>query len=92
MSGGVAFVLDEQGSFERLCNRDMVSLEAVESEEDIALLRGTVERHLRWTESTVAERVLNDWDGLLPRFIKVMPNDLKRVLEERQEAELEAVS
>jgi glutamate synthase (NADPH/NADH) large chain len=70
----------------------MVGLEAVESEEDMALLRGMVERHLQWTGSTVAERVLNDWDRLLPRFIKVMPDDLKRVLEERQEAELEAVS
>ncbi len=92
MSGGVAFVLDEEDRFDKLCNRDMVSLEAVESEEDIALLRGMVERHLGWTESGVAERVLNDWDELLPRFVKVMPNDLKRVLEERQEAELEAVS
>jgi len=92
MSGGVAFVLDEHDSFERLCNRDMVSLEAVESEEDIALLRGMVERHLEWTGSGVAERVLGDWDELLPRFVKVMPNDLKRVLKERQEAELEAVS
>jgi glutamate synthase (NADPH) large chain len=92
MSGGVAFVLDEQSSFDRLCNKDMVSLEAVESEEDIALLRGVVERHLGWTGSTVAERVLENWDELLPRFVKVMPNDLKRVLEERQEAELEAVS
>jgi glutamate synthase domain-containing protein 3 len=70
----------------------MVSLEAVESEEDRALLRGMVERHLQWTGSTVAERVLNDWDGLLPGFIKVMPDDLKRVLEERQEAELEVAS
>jgi glutamate synthase domain-containing protein 3 len=92
MSGGVAFVLDEQSSFDKLCNKDMVSLEAVESEEDIALLRGTVERHLQWTGSTVAKRVLNNWDESLPRFVKVMPDDLKRVLEERQEAELEAVS
>jgi glutamate synthase domain-containing protein 3 len=92
MSGGVAFVLDEQGSFDRLCNKDMVSLEAVESEENIALLRGMVERHLEWTGSGVAERVLEDWDELLRRFVKVMPNDLRRVLEERQEAELEVVS
>jgi glutamate synthase domain-containing protein 3 len=92
MSGGVAFVLDEKSSFDRLCNKDMVSLEAVESEEDIALLRGMVERHLEWTGSTVAERVLDNWDELMPTFVKVMPNDLKRVLRERQEAELEAVS
>ncbi len=70
----------------------MVSLEAVESEEDIALLRGMVERHQQWTGSEVAERVLGNWDELLRRFVKVMPNDLKRVLEERQEAELEVAS
>jgi glutamate synthase (NADPH/NADH) large chain len=92
MSGGVAFVLDEQEVFERLCNRDMVSLEAVEAEDDVALLRGTVERHLEWTGSSVAQRVLGNWEELLPKFVKVMPNDLKRVLEERQEAELEVAS
>jgi glutamate synthase (NADPH/NADH) large chain len=92
MSGGVAFVLDQEDRFGKLCNRDMVGLEAVESEDDVALLRGTVERHLRWTGSTVAERVLENWEELLPKFVKVMPNDLKRVLEERREAELEVAS
>jgi glutamate synthase (NADPH) large chain len=92
MSGGVAFVLDEENRFDKLCNKDMVSLEAVESDEDIGLLRGMVERHLEWTGSGVAERVLDSWDERLPRFVKVMPNDLRRVLEERQEAELEVAS
>jgi glutamate synthase (NADPH/NADH) large chain len=92
MSGGAAFVLDEEGRFEKLCNRDMVGLEAVESEDDVALLRVMVERHLGWTGSTVAERMLEDWEEVLPKFVKVMPNDLKRVLEERQEAELEVAS
>jgi glutamate synthase domain-containing protein 3 len=89
MSGGIAFVLDEEDRFERLCNRDMVGLEALESEEDLELLRGMVERHLGWTGSERARRVLEDWDELLPKFVKVMPNDLKRVLREQQEAELE---
>jgi glutamate synthase domain-containing protein 3 len=89
MSGGVAFVLDEEGRFEALCNKDMVGLEAVEADEDEALLRGMVERHLEWTGSERARRVLREWDGLLPKFVKVMPHDLKRVLQERQEAELE---
>ncbi|MEW6636772.1 MAG: glutamate synthase-related protein, partial [Actinomycetota bacterium] len=89
MSGGVAFVLDEEGRFDTLCNRDMVGLEAVESKEDVALLRGMVERHLEWTGSEVAKRVLDEFEALLPRFVKVMPHDLKRVLRERQEAELE---
>ncbi|HET9928953.1 MAG TPA: glutamate synthase large subunit, partial [Rubrobacter sp.] len=92
MSGGVAFVLDEAERFETLCNMDMVGLEAVESEEDIELLHGMVERHLEWTGSDRARRVLDDWDEVLPRFVKVMPNDLKRILQEKQEAELEVAS
>jgi len=70
----------------------MVGLEQVESGEDVELLRGMVEDHLRWTGSTVARRVLDEWDAILPRFVKVMPNDLKRVLQERQEAELEVAN
>ncbi|HEX7170118.1 MAG TPA: glutamate synthase subunit alpha, partial [Rubrobacter sp.] len=92
MSGGVAFVLDEAGRFETLCNMDMVGLEPVESEGDVELLRGMVERHLEWTGSERARRVLDEWDEILPSFIKVMPNDLKRVIQERQEAELEVAS
>jgi glutamate synthase domain-containing protein 3 len=92
MSGGVAFVLDEAERFETLCNKDMVGLGPVESEDDVELLRGMVERHLQWTGSERARHVLEDWDEILPRFVKVMPHDLKRVLEERQEAELEVAS
>ena len=93
MSGGVAFVLDEAGHFESLCNMDMVGLEAVESEEDIELLHGMVERHLGEEQgSDRARRVLDDWDEVLPQFVKVMPHDLKRVLKERQETELEVAS
>ncbi|MDQ3590515.1 MAG: glutamate synthase-related protein, partial [Actinomycetota bacterium] len=92
MSGGVAFVLDEEERFEKLCNKDMVGLEPVESDDDIALLRGMIERHLEWTQSDVARRVLESWEEILRRFVKVMPHDLKRVLKRRQEAELEVAS
>jgi glutamate synthase domain-containing protein 3 len=71
---------------------DMVGLEAVESEEDIELLHGMVERHLEWSRSERARRVLDDWDEVLPTFVKVMPHDLKRILRERQDAELEVAS
>jgi glutamate synthase (NADPH/NADH) large chain len=91
MSGGVAFVLDEEDRLCKLYNPGMVGLEAVESEDDVALLRSLIERHLELTESTTARRVLENWEALLPRFVKVMPHDLKRVLRERQEAELEVV-
>src|SRR5829696_7250450 len=91
MSGGIAFVLDEDGDFEELYNPNMVGLEAVESEEDLDLLRRMIESHQRWTRSETAKRVLENWSRYLPKFIKVMPHDLKRVLRERQAAELEVV-
>jgi glutamate synthase (NADPH) large chain len=91
MSGGIAYILDEEDSFEKLYNPEMVDLEAVDSEESISHLRGLIERHLHWTGSTAAERVLENWEEMLPKFVKVMPKDLKRVLQERQEAELEVV-
>ncbi len=89
MSGGVAFVFDEGERFEELYNPEMVGLEAVESDEDVELLRGMVEKHLEWTGSERARRILDEWDDSLSKFVKVMPSDMKKVLEERQESELE---
>ena len=84
MSGGIAYVLDEDGGFPARCNLDMVALEPVVSEEDRDLLRGLVEEHLALTGSANARRVLEDWEKLLPRFVKVFPHDYRRVLEERR--------
>ena len=83
MSGGVAYVLDVQGDFSRRCNTDMVELEAVEADEDIAELKELIEKHALFTGSTVAQRVLADWGSYLGQFVKVMPTDYKRVLLER---------
>jgi glutamate synthase (NADPH) large chain len=82
MSGGIAYVLDEAGDFaERRCNMEMVGLEALE-EEDIKEVKKMIERHLQYTASAVARRVLKNWEGMLPRFIKIMPVDYKRALEQ----------
>ena len=86
MSGGEAYVLDERGEFESACNPDMVDQERVELDEDVEALRRLVEAHLHHTGSTNARRILDDWDGILPRFVKVMPRDYKRVLAERAQA------
>ncbi len=72
MSGGIAYVLNEDGNFRIRCNLGLVELEDVVTEEDISELRGLVERHLQFTQSAVAKRVLNDWDHYLPKFVKVM--------------------
>ncbi len=82
MSGGVAYVLDVDGKFGNRCNTEIVELEKVEAEEDVAELRSLVERHFEYTGSAVAEKVLADWNGSLAKFVKVMPTDYKRVLAE----------
>ncbi|MCC7145723.1 MAG: glutamate synthase large subunit [Phycisphaeraceae bacterium] len=83
MSGGIAYVWDVDGDFLSHCNLGTVDLEKVQSEQDRAELRQLVEQHLRYTGSTVAQKLLDDWDQSLKQFVKVMPTDYKRVLEER---------
>ncbi|MEE8141975.1 MAG: glutamate synthase subunit alpha, partial [Planctomycetota bacterium] len=91
MSGGIAYVWDTAGDFRETCNLGMVELERLESEEEIAELKELIERHHRYTGSTVAEKVLSQWDSILPQFVKVMPTDYKRFLEEQErEQEIEA--
>jgi len=80
MSGGIAFVLDVDGDFKRRCNLGLVDLEPFDRAEDIGLVRGLIERHVQHTGSTYAAKILADWLGLQPRFVKVMPRDYKRVL------------
>ncbi len=88
MSGGVAYVLDEDGSFARRCNMGMVGFEDL-AEADAIELRAMIEEHGRRTDSPVAARVLAQWEQLLGRgaFVKVMPHDYKRVLREAAESE-----
>ena len=86
MSGGIAFVLDESGHFSRNCNHSMVDLEPVVEPADLETLKGLISRHRSYTGSAVAERVLRDWEALLPKFVKVMPVDYRRVLRELEKA------
>ena len=83
MSGGVAYVYDEVGDFgQRRCNRTSVSFEEL-GDDDAAELRALVLEHAQCTRSSVAERLLSDWDESLERFVKVMPDDYRRVLDEQ---------
>jgi glutamate synthase (NADPH/NADH) large chain/glutamate synthase (ferredoxin) len=84
MSGGVAFVLDEQGKFESRCNTGMVELEAVTLAEDKRLLHDLITKHFMYTGSRKAKQVLDAFDATVPKFMKVMPVDYKRVMEERK--------
>ena len=85
MSGGVAYLWDPEQASSDKCNPDMVELEAVDAEEDIAELRQLIENHLAHTGSGVARKVLDNWDASLVQFIKVMPTDYKRVLQQMKQ-------
>ncbi len=88
MSGGIAYVLDEQGDFAaQKCNLEMVGIEPVTEARDIETLRRGIEKHLKYTGSSVAQRVLDQWEALLPRFVKVMPTDYKKALEKMSAAQ-----
>jgi glutamate synthase (NADPH/NADH) large chain len=82
MSGGIAYIWDKNKTFAPLCNMGMVELESLTAEEDIDELKTMIENHLRYTGSEAAKAVLDNWSASVKQFIKVMPTDYKRVLEE----------
>ena len=88
MSGGIAFVLDDDDTFVSRVNPEMVDIDPL-TDEDIAWLRDRIEQHRVATGSTVADRLLADWDTTITKFKKIMPADYKRVLEAVARAEAE---
>jgi glutamate synthase (ferredoxin) len=81
MSGGFAYVLDEDGSFPSRCNQSMVGLYPLDDPEEIEKVRTLVRHHAEATGSKKAWKVMALWDSLLPRWVKVLPHDFKRALE-----------
>ncbi len=80
MSGGIAYVLDEKGDFgEKRCNTAAVDLEPVPAE-DIDLLYSIINHHVEATASVRGKWVLENWENMLPKFVKVFPHEYKRVL------------
>ncbi len=120
MSGGIAYVLDEEGDFAKRCNLAMVDLEPVAAEDetleemahqggdleahgrvdvshdmtrhDAERLFGLIEQHAHYTNSSRAAEILQNWDDYLPKFVKVMPVDYRRALQEMQVAQLSSVA
>jgi glutamate synthase (ferredoxin) len=82
MSGGIACVLDPDGSFALNCNIDMVDLERLDQPGEVAIVRELIERHVSATGSAVGRRVLDAWPASLQQFVVVMPRDFKRVREQ----------
>jgi glutamate synthase (NADPH/NADH) large chain len=95
MSGGIAYVLDRADSakgehpFEYFLNGSMVELSRLETIEDEAFVRGAIEKHVYWTGSAYAQRILDDWDKERLRFHKILPVEYKRALEEQKLADLD---
>jgi glutamate synthase (ferredoxin) len=79
MSGGIAYVLDPDGSFALNCNIDMVDLEHLDQPDEISMVRDLIARHTALTGSAIGERVLDNWSFTLRQFVAVMPRDFKRV-------------
>ncbi|MBV9780510.1 MAG: glutamate synthase large subunit [Acidobacteriaceae bacterium] len=81
MSGGIAYVFDEAGDFSRLrCNQASVDLGPVFELHDILLLQDLIGKHLEYTGSPNAKRILENWAQMLPHFVKVFPHEYKRAL------------
>jgi glutamate synthase (ferredoxin) len=81
MSGGIAYVLDERGDFHSRCNPEMVKLFSLDDAAEIEEVRQMIKRHADYTRSDRAWKVLALWEEMVPRFVKVYPNDYRRVIE-----------
>ncbi|MBW2269333.1 MAG: glutamate synthase large subunit [Deltaproteobacteria bacterium] len=86
MSGGIAYVLDEDGQFASRVNPETVDLDPM-NQEDVALVQRMLRWHFQYTRSTKADDVLRKWDAVAPKFVKVYPKDYKRAQVERVAAE-----
>jgi len=84
MSGGNAFVFDPAQTFRSRCNLDMCEIEPLAEESELWLVHGLIEDHVRLTGSPRGKKILDNWDHLIARFVKVMPTEYKRVLERRR--------
>jgi len=92
MSGGIAYVLDEAGDFATRCNRELVGLETLADPDEIELVWKLIQRHGTYTGSERAAKILGDWRNYVPKFVKVMPQDYKRVLLSLQRVESQGLT
>ena len=92
MSGGIAYVLDEAGDFPRHCNKEMVKLFRLEDAEEIELVQDMIRKHAEYTRSDRAWKMLALWDEMVPKFVKVYPNDYRRVIETQKRFKAQGLS
>jgi len=89
MSGGIAYVFDKDGTFEKMCNGESLNLLPVDNEEDIKELRKIIEAHYNYTMSAVAQGILENWEVRLHRFVKVFPEEYRLALIRIQEENMQ---
>lgn len=89
MSGGVAYVLDEKGTFKQHCNTEDLNIDPIENEADRLQLKQLIENHFEATGSPLAARILKDWNNYLPKFKKVLPEEYRQALLRLEQEELE---
>jgi glutamate synthase (ferredoxin) len=92
MSGGIAYVLDEVGDFPGRVNRELVGVEKLDDSDEIEAVWKMIQRHQTYTHSERAAKVLAQWDTMVPKFVKVMPKDYKRVLESMKRVQQSGLS
>tara|TARA_R110000868_G_scaffold320796_4_gene581763 strand:+ start:14168 stop:18676 length:4509 start_codon:yes stop_codon:yes gene_type:complete len=91
MSGGIAYIFDEKNTFRKNCNAESLNLLRVEDDNDIAELKGLIENHYNATLSPIAQRILENWEDYLPKFIKIFPEEYKQALIRLEKEKLETI-
>jgi len=85
-------VLDEAGDFATRCNMELVGLEKLQDADEIEGVWKQIQRHQTYTRSERAAKILGDWNSYVPKFVKVLPKDYARVLEELKKAEAQGLT
>ena len=91
MSGGIAYIFDEQGTFKNRCKNDALNLLEVKEDQDIQELKVLIENHYNATFSPLAQRILEDWEANIPKFIKVLPEEYRQALIRLEKEKLETI-
>jgi len=92
MSGGIAYVYDKDGKFATRCNKEMVGLSTLSDPEDIALVKLLILKHVEYTGSKYAAEIIENFDKLVPEFVKVFPKDYERMINAIKEVEAQGLS
>lgn len=91
MSGGIAYIFDEKKTFRKRCNGEGLNLLEVTEDNDILELKGLIESHYNATQSPLAQRILENWEVSLPKFIKVFPEEYRQALIRLEQEKLQTI-